>query len=108
MSSTSSSLFLFLFNAANAAVGGEFLARALGTVLAARIAGPLVVSSDAGGSSGGVGGGEERLWVRKTKVNDCFFDVSLAFARPSRSVSLSHPLSPSLSLPLTCQSTVQP
>jgi hypothetical protein len=49
--------------AANAAVGGEFLARALGTVLAARIGGPLVVSSDARSSSGS--GAEERLWVRQ-------------------------------------------
>ena len=54
MSSTSTSS-----DAANAAVGGEFLARALGTVLAARIGGPLVVSSDARGSSSE----EERLWV---------------------------------------------
>lgn len=48
--------------AANAAVGGEFLARALGTVLAARIGGPLVVSSDARSSESG-GQEEERLWV---------------------------------------------
>ena len=69
MSSTSSSSSSSSSDAANAAVGGEFLARALGTVLEARIAGPLVVSSDAGGSSSGGGGGEERLWVRKTSVD---------------------------------------
>lgn len=51
-------------DAANAAVGGEFLARALGTVLASRIESPLVVSSDTSSSSSA--GGEERLWVRPT------------------------------------------
>lgn len=36
------------------AIGGEFLARALGTIVAARIESPLVTSNSAG---------EERLWV---------------------------------------------
>ena len=50
--------------AANAAaIGGEFLARALGTVLAARIGGPLVSVSTSDASNNG-GAEEERLWVR--------------------------------------------
>ena len=82
-------------DAANAAVGGEFLARALGTVLAARIGGPLVVSSDARSSdSGAGGGGEERLWVRQTLIFSFSLDV------PDTAFAVSLPLSHSVLLSL--------
>lgn len=84
-------------SSSDAAVAGEFLARALGTVLAARIGGPLVVSSSDSGSSSG----EERLWVRERaelifrRLTPCIrsFVLSLTLLH---SLELSDPVQPRL------------